>query len=66
MKINVKGNNNERLEIRTDEGLDKAKPILREIRKMSRKLRHLSEKGFEIDLTISSANNLPEEQQSRS
>lgn len=61
MKITVKGNTNERLEIRADEGLDKAEPILRAIRKMSRKLRHLSKNGYEIDLTISSENSPLEE-----
>ena len=45
MKITVKGNTNERLEIR----------------KMSRKLRHLSKNGFEIDLMIKSLNNHQEE-----
>lgn len=61
MKITVKGNSNEKLEIRADEGLDKAEPILQEIRKMSRKLRHLLKNGYEIDLTISSENNPLEE-----
>lgn len=61
MKITVKGNSKGRMEIRADEGLDKAEPILQAIRKMSRKLRHLSKSGFEIDVTISSVNNLPEE-----
>lgn len=61
MKITVKGNSNEKLEIRADEGLDKAEPILRAIRKMSRKLRHLSKNGFEIDLTIKSLNSCREE-----
>ena len=61
MKITVKGNTNERLEIRADEGLDKAEPILQAIRKMSRKLRHLSKNGFEIDLMIKSLNNQQEE-----
>mgnify|MGYP003371130343 CR=1 FL=1 len=61
MKITVKGNTNERLEIRADEGLDKAEPILQAIRKMSRKLRHLLKNGYEIDLTISSENSPLEE-----
>ena len=61
MKITVKGNTNERLEIRADEGLDKAELILKAIRKMSRKLRHLSKNGFEIDLMIKSLNNHQEE-----
>ena len=61
MKITVKGNSNEKLEIRADKGLDKAEPILQVIRKMSRKLRHLSKDGFEIDLTIKSLNSCREE-----
>lgn len=61
MKITVKGNTNEKLEIRADEGLDKAEPILQAIRKMSRKLRHLSKDGFKIDLTIKSLNSRREE-----
>jgi hypothetical protein len=61
MKITVKGNSNEKLEIRADEGLDKAEQILQAIRKMSRKLRHLSKDGFEIDLMIKSLNNHQEE-----
>jgi hypothetical protein len=61
MKITVKGNSNEKLEIRADEGLDKAEPILQVIRKMSRKLRHLLKNGYEIDLTISNENSPLEE-----
>ena len=61
MKITVKGNSNEKLEIRADEGLDKAEPILQVIRKMSRKLRHLLKNGYEIDSTISNENSPLEE-----
>ena len=61
MKITVKGNSNKKLEIRADEGLDKAEPILQVIRKMSRKLRHLLKNGYEIDLTISNENSPLEE-----
>lgn len=61
MKITVKGNSNEKLDIRADEGLDKAEPILQVIRKMSRKLRHLLKNGYEIDLTISNENSPLEE-----
>lgn len=61
MKITVKGNSNEKLEIRADEGLDKEEPILQVIRKMSRKLRHLLKNGYEIDLTISNENSPLEE-----
>lgn len=61
MKITVKGNSNGKLEIRADEGLDKAEPILQVIRKMSRKLRHLLKNGYEIDLTISNENSPLEE-----
>ena len=61
MKITVKGNSNEKLEIRADEGLDKTEPILQVIRKMSRKLRHLLKNGYEIDLTISNENSPLEE-----
>lgn len=61
MKITVKGNSNEKLEIRADEGLDKAEAILQVIRKMSRKLRHLLKNGYEIDLTISNENSPLEE-----
>ncbi len=60
MKITVKGNSKERLEIRADEKLDNVEPILGEIRKMSRSLRHLLKSGFEIDLTISSVNSCQE------
>lgn len=42
MRVTVKGNSNEKLEYKTNECLDSAEPVLREIRKMSRKLRHLS------------------------
>lgn len=56
MKITVKGNSNEKLEYKTNECLDTAEPVLQEIRKMSRKLRHLLKNGYEIDLTISSEN----------
>ena len=41
MRVTVKGNSNEKLEYKTNECLDSAEPVLREIRKMSRKLRHL-------------------------
>lgn len=61
MKITVKGNSNEKLEIRADEGLDKAEAIFQVIRKMSRKLRHLLKNGYEIDLTISNENSPLEE-----
>lgn len=61
MKITVKGNSNEKLEYKTNECLDTAEPVLREIRKMSRKLRHLLKSGYEIDLTISSENSSLEE-----
>ena len=61
MKITVKGNSNEKLEYKTNECLDTAEPVLREIRKMSRKFRHLLKNGYEIDLTISSENSPLEE-----
>lgn len=41
MKITVKGNSNERLKVTSDERREDVEPVLREIRKMSRKLRHL-------------------------
>lgn len=56
MKITVKGNSNERLKVTSDERPENVEPVLREIRKMSRKLRHLLKSGYEIDLTISSEN----------
>lgn len=56
MKITVKGNTNERLKVTSDERREDLEPVLQEIRKMSRKLRHLLKNGYEIDLTISSEN----------
>lgn len=61
MKITVKGNSNERLKVTSDERREDVEPVLREIRKMSRKLRHLLKNGYEIDLTISSENSPLEE-----
>lgn len=66
MKIIVKGNSNERLKVTSDERREDVEPVLQEIRKMSRKLRHLLKNGYEIDLTISSENSHLEEQQNRS
>ena len=66
MKITVKGNSNERLKVTSDERREDVEPVLQEIRKMSRKLRHLLKNGYEIDLTISSENSPLEEQQNRS
>lgn len=61
MEITVKGNSNERLKVTSDERREDVEPVLREIRKMSRKLRHLLKNGYEIDLTISSENSPLEE-----
>lgn len=61
MKITVKGNSNERLKVTSDERREDVEPVLREIRKMSRKLRHLLKNEYEIDLTISSENSPLEE-----
>ena len=61
MKITVKGNSNERLKVTSDERPEDIEPVVREIRKMSRKLRHLLKSGYEIDLTISSENSRLEE-----
>ena len=62
MRVTVKGNSNEKLEYKTNECLDSAEPVLREIRKMARKLRHLLRSGYEIDLTIISIENSPLEE----
>lgn len=61
MKITAKGNSNERLKVTSDERREDVEPVLREIRKTSRKLRHLLKNGYEIDLTISSENSHLEE-----
>lgn len=61
MKIIVRKNSNERLKVTSDERTEDAKLVIREIRKMSRKLRHLLKNGYEIDLIISSENNYLEE-----
>lgn len=56
MKITVKGNSKKRLKVTSDERPEDVEPVLQEIRKMPRKLRHLLKNGYEIDLTISSEN----------
>lgn len=61
MKIIVRGNSNTRLKVTSDERPEDVKLVIREIRKMSRKLRHLLKNGYEIDLMISSENNYLEE-----
>lgn len=61
MKIIVRKNSNERLKVTSDERTEDAKLVIREIRKMSRKLRHLLKNRYEIDLIISSENNYLEE-----
>ena len=61
MKIIVRGNSNTRLKVTSDERTEDVKLVIREIRKMSRKLRHLLKNGYEIDLMISSENNYLEE-----
>lgn len=61
MKITAKGNSKTRVKVTSDVRPENVEPVLREIRKMSRKLRHLLKNGYEIDLTISSENSSLEE-----
>lgn len=62
MKIIIKGNSKKRVEIRREGNREKTEAVIQELRKTSRKLRRLLKNGFEIDLTISSENNYPEEE----
>lgn len=52
IKIRIKREDGGRTKIISNENMKNIEPILRELRKTSRKLRRLSENGFEIKLTI--------------
>jgi hypothetical protein len=52
IKLGIKRGDGGRTKIISNENMKNIEPILRELRKTSRKLRRLSKNGFEIKLTI--------------
>lgn len=52
IKLGIKKGDGGRTKIISNENMKNIEPILRELRKTSRKLRRLSKNGFEIKLTI--------------
>lgn len=52
IKLRIKRGDGGRTKIISNENMKNIEPILRELRKTSRKLRRLSKNGFEIKLTI--------------